>query len=132
MRPLLTEDLERLLNIMHDMHEYAKISNWEELLRLDNERRALLRFNPAQVESIGYEPTADVSTVKNLLNLDSKSVDTSTPESCRKALVREISDLDKQIISTVHVKRQRLLDKNRDLSAQTQAKRQYAQTSSMS
>lgn len=131
MQPLNLQELERLLEIMRDMHDISISDNWQELARLDSERRALLRFD-ATVE-VSDHLHQDQSTLIPKPLAPAEPVDTDLPVelSHRDSLIQEILSLDAQILEVVQSKRQRLLDENRGLSAQLKAKQLYAKTSSM-
>jgi len=129
MQALSVADLERLIEIMRNMHVVATDSNWQELARLDSERRALLKFDSAQVMSITHNETSN--ELSGIPQATKHTKNNPAQDSYWQALVTQIVSLDKEIIHTVQSQRRRLLDENRGLSAQTRAKNEYAQTSSM-
>lgn len=131
MAPLPTCDLVRLVEIMNDMHDSAITSNWEQLDRLDKERRKILQVSPTTNLNSENDVGADTLHEKHLLDkgVDIKSA--SLSDAKRDFLIAEIRNLDKQILDVVQSGRQRLLDENRGLSAQLKAKELYAKTSSI-
>lgn len=130
MRALSIIELERLIGIMRQMQQHASNANWHELARLDNERRALLKYDAATNSSHADSQTAqtDLSKLDSERHVD--SLHTKTKDSLHESLVQEIQVLDRQIIDEAAAAREKLLVLNRGLNAQVKAKNLYAQTSS--
>ena len=131
MAALDTIELERLIVLMHEMLGAASNANWQALTRLDIERRALLKYEPAASVSDASGEFAGVHPPNNGTRQGTVLAQGAQVDTLRESLVAEIRTLDEQIISTVQAERQKLLVENRELSAQVKAKNRYAQTSSM-
>ena len=115
---LLTHsELEQLIVVMRNMERAAIDEDWLELTHLDEYRRELLQYN------VKTKVSTDKFTVQ-------KSV--SKANSRHADLVNEILHLDLRIINTVITARSKLLAENRGLSAQVNAKANYALTSQFS
>ena len=110
-------ELELLIGIMKKMEHAAIQENWQELSRLDNSRRELLQYNSG-IEQCKAGSVACKSH--------------TATESRYAELVTEILHLDKLIMKTASNARSKLLAENRDLSAQVNAKANYALTSQFS
>lgn len=124
MGPLSITELDKLLQLMCKMQEAANSEDWQELSRLDSERRTLLNFQQDWKNS----KNGDVSSFDSGHQLLS---DNSASANKHAALTKEILTLDEAIIAAVQTARQKLLAQNRGLLAQQRAKKLYAQTSSM-
>lgn len=131
MQPLGTEDLVRLVTIMRSMHDVVTDADWQELARLDSERRALLKYDPSSAFPIDNDQVPANVLLGQPASTGFNDRNNSESDSRRESLIAEILSLDEQIISTVQNARQRLLNENRGLSGQRKAKELYAKTSSM-
>ena len=117
MERLSKSELEQLIVVMRNMELAAQEENWQELTQLDEYRRELLHYNAKQASG------TDKST----------SLESDTHVKSGNAhLVNEIIRLDEKIIKTVTNARSKLLAENRGLSAQVNAKANYALTSQFS
>lgn len=131
MQPLQTNSLVRLVKIMNDMHDCATSGDWQELARLDVQRRVILEFSSADVEDTKTDVAGKMQYARYLNPSHIEGKSHSANDSKRDFLIGEIRSLDKRILDVVQTGRQRLLDENRGLSAQTKAKELYARTSSI-
>ena len=139
MEPLNTTELQQLMNIMHEMMQAVSDANWPALTRLDSERRALLKYDPAFDVSVSDRQTTDTSNASQAVHNvqedtmgDSVQIGThSSDGKSRKELIQKIRMLDEKIIHTMLAARQKLLAENRELSAQVNAKSCYAKTGLM-
>ncbi|MFK7861400.1 MAG: hypothetical protein AB8B64_21470 [Granulosicoccus sp.] len=129
MKPLSTGELERLIEIMRDMYDFAMTSNWQELTRLDSERRVLLSYDsPVASPDTKYQHANHLTTAA-MEHLHHKEAYDTAPDSRSEGLISEIRHLDSQIVQTVLTQRKQLLKETRGLSAQMKVKNIYAQTS---
>ncbi len=154
MNPSLSIDqLKRLKGIMQTMLLEANNANWQELSRLDSERRVLIDYkerasgkpNVSHKASSGGQPPSDSQTGSGRVtpeNLwatqpsrspvapESRSAGT-TPTREYLALSAELTELDKEITTTVLNARHALLEQTRGLRAQVSAKKRYEQANTM-
>jgi len=118
MQSLSIIELEHLFDLMNEMYMHACCANWEALARLDQQRRAL----------IGYDSKNSGPDIHNLQEI---RADRSSECEQLDSLVEKIQHLDKQIIREARAARAKWMAENRGLSAQVKAKKQYAQTNSI-
>ena len=131
MLALSTMELERLIVIMRKMQQQASCGNWQELARLDGERRALLQYDSAVEPLVAGSQSSEHSQERPcMLSRNRDNVSSTLPEHHQRSLVEEICNLDKQIINEALAARAKLLAKNQGLNAQVKAKALYAQTNS--
>ena len=130
MQSLSIIELEHLFDIMNEMHRHACCANWEALARLDQERRALIGYDTKNSGS--DEHTSSVSLRQSSSDDDLQGIGVHRSSDSEKlgSLVEKIQLLDTQIIKEAQNARTKWMAENRGLSAQVQAKKQYAQTSS--
>lgn len=131
MPALSITELERLIVIMRQMQQHASSANWQELARLDTERRALLKYDAAADSSHNDSQSTqtDQSSPDSERQVD--SLHSRPNDSLHESLVQEIQALDRQIINEAAAAREKLLVLNRGLNDQVKAKNLYAQTSSI-
>lgn len=152
---LSVEQLKQLKGIMQSMLAQANNANWQELSRLDSERRVLIGYNERTtstrnallgnaVESgkspaTGLQAESESAAQQEVQTIPlAESGTTGATNPIRKAPTREyanlsaeIISLDKQITSTVVNARQALLDQTRVLRAQVSAKKGYENANTM-
>lgn len=109
MEVLTQPELEQVIVIMRDMQRVALEGDWHELIRLDNERRAVLNYD----SEVDATPAKYFSATKTLAEHDS--------------LKKEILQLDNLILKTVEKARGELISERHERSAQIKAKEGYAQ-----
>lgn len=119
--PLSIEQLRRLEGIMQTMLAEANNANWQELSRLDSERRVLIDY---QERSLGKHINAPDKA-------PAISSARTTPNPEYLALSAELKALDKAITTTVLNARHALLEQTRGLRAQVSAKKGYEQANTM-
>lgn len=117
-------ELVSLTRLMQKMLLATEAAEWDELSRLDSERRALLNYTSEHKD-------LRIQQVATSQDVQSQRIDNIAPENDpeRAALIEEITILDQKILASAQSARKKLLDKNHDLSAQVKAKNLYAQTS---
>ena len=154
MNPSLSiSQLKRLKDIMQTMLSEANNANWQELSRLDSERRVLIKYKSAATDkpttpdastsasrqqplNIHQRPTSQSHAESPAPGVRSSSThsDNSTelkPDSEYLALSTELIAIDKEISRTVQKARQALLEQTRGLRAQVSAKNEYEQANIM-
>lgn len=105
---LTIAQLVKVHTLMLSMLDEAVNANWQELNRLDSERRVLLDENSSSTLTEQSKPGADYE------------------DWCQKILT-----LDTQINETVQAARQQLIKENRELTAQMNAKKGYQTTATI-
>lgn len=132
--PLSHDKLLKLLSIMQQMLVEATQANWQELDRLDNERRILIDFDP------GFDKTKTIYKATVVSRSDNPGTihrSNWTDSDCNsnnmdiKTLTKQIMQLDLSIMKTVTEARGMSLDQNRVLADQVKAKDCYARTSTI-
>ncbi len=154
MNPSLSiSQLKRLKDIMQTMLSEANNANWQELSRLDSERRVLIDYQAAATgrrniqidQTSGHRqqpPDTQIATTSDApvgsttegVHSSSALSDPSTgfkPNPEYLALSTELTAIDKEISKTVQNARQALLEQTRGLRAQVSAKKEYEQASIM-
>lgn len=147
-KPLSIEQLKRIKGIMQSMLAEASNANWQELSRLDSERRVTIDYQeeasgknkafceasaggqPHPVQHQESEGTAP-EVLRGTLTAPLQSSAETVPNPEYRELTAELAALDKQIITTVLNARQSLLEQTRGLQAQVSAKKGYEQASTM-
>ena len=151
--PLSIEQLKRIKGIMLSMLAEASIANWQELSRLDSERRVMLNYqgrvsdssDGCQEISLGGQPVPvpraeSTRTAPEVLRTALLSHSTKTPDNSSAVTVKsseyhvlsaELAALDQEIITTVLKARQSVLEQTRGLQAQVSAKKCYEQANVM-
>lgn len=107
----------KLLGIMNKMLTTAKQENWQELDRLDSERRMLIDYD------------SEFSISRQSINVHTATEIARDSEYA--TLSKQIEQLDRAIMKTVTDARKLSLDQNRGLAGQVKAKNVYAQTSAI-
>lgn len=130
MQSLGITELKHLFDIMSDMHRHACCANWEALSRLDQQRRVLLGYDSQNGGAENHTPTVSLCQSGSDDELQAISINRSTDKEQLGSLIEKIQLLDTQIIKEAQAARAKWMAENRGLSAQVQAKKQYAQTSS--
>lgn len=151
---LSIEQLKRLHDIMQTMLAEANDANWQELSRLDSERRVLIEYRERlngprttvhDKASDGVQASPDLQTESGEnTSGDLRSVQLSGSPAAAEthssrqaanpeylALSAELKALDEAITTTVLNARQALLEQTRGLRAQVSAKKGYEQASTM-
>ncbi|ASJ71794.1 hypothetical protein [Granulosicoccus antarcticus] len=156
MSPSLSiEQLRQLKVIMQSMLSEASNANWQELSRLDSERRVLINYkaatsverkilgNPASQNAQQQQSEIDNGSgstdrlnnsqrMRLLPSLGSAHSAKPSPSDLEyQALSAELTAIDKRISSTVQEARKVLLEQTRGLKAQVSAKKGYEQTKTM-
>lgn len=151
--PLSIEVLKRLKSVMQAMAVEANNADWQELSRLDNERRKLIDYKDheadkrsAMVEAPGKGQLPQDISAESHLSARGGFQETYPPRSFRVtgsndnattrdpeylALCKELTALDTEISNTVQKARQALLEQTRGLRAQVSAKKRYEQANTM-
>ncbi len=151
--PLSIDQLKRLKVIMQMMLSEANNANWQELSRLDSERRVLIDFDAAvfgknkdavdpasggriRPLDIQREPVSQARASSSTQGARSSSalgeISTgSKPDPEYLALCTELVAIDEEISSTVQKARQVLLEQTRGFKAQVSAKKEYEQANTM-
>ena len=113
-----------LHDIMQAMLHEASRSNWQELSRLDSERRVLLQY----VDRADPQQATD-----NTIADEQRHADTSrsNPVPEEEQLRRCLLALDQEINLTVQNAREALVLETRDLRAQHTAQQSYARANAM-
>jgi hypothetical protein len=147
---LSIDTLQRLQSVMTHMLEEAANANWQELSRLDSERRVLLEYIGTQAlthtdrldgaamasgqlqarQRLGHDhpATADKKSHATAMPAADARV-TQSPE--HQALCKTLKKLDQRIIDTVQQARRQLIEQTRDLRAQVCAKNGYEKARNM-
>ena len=120
MEPVTINQMQELLSIMNKMKVMASEHEWEELSRLDGERRAVLKYDSRQKTQLSEEFVGD-----------DIGMEKAGDAVIRAELKKKILNLDNEIVTCLQADRDKLLSENRGLSAQVKAKSIYAQTNSM-
>lgn len=145
-RPSISQ-LEQLKVIMTQMLAEAKDGNWQELSRLDSERRVVLDYSdnrasktaaplaaPAVSSSYGplalagcaYRRSPAKAFKEEQLTADKHQREVFSEQYC--ALSRQLMELDAEIKTTVESARKALLTQSRGMRAQVIAKKGYETT----
>ncbi len=152
--PLSIEQLKQLRSIMQTMLVEANNANWQELSRLDSERRVLIGYKerPGISNQKHGEKASEFAQLRPASNKvscsptrsEARSVSSSeaavsttvnstgnAPDEEYVALSKELTALDKEITKTVLDARHALLEQTRVLRAQVSAKKGYEQANTM-
>ncbi len=151
--PLSIGQLKQLRIIMRTMLSEASNANWQELSRLDSERRVLIEYKTTATNR--HKNAVDPATNNQQRPLDIQkesefqALAGSTTQGVRSssalgdnskrskpnpeylALSTELVAIDKEIFKTVQKARQALLEQTRGLKAQVSAKKEYEQANIM-
>ena len=120
-QPLSIDQLKRLKVIMQMMLSEANNANWQELSRLDSERRVLIDFDAAVLDE--HKDAVEPESAERKRSLDRQTE--------YQALSNELVAIDEEISNTVQKARQALLEQTRGLKAQVSAKKEYEQANTM-
>ena len=120
-QPLSIDQLKRLKVIMQMMLSEANNANWQELSRLDSERRVLIDFDAAVLDE--HKDAVEPESAERKRSLDRQTE--------YQALSNELVAIDEEISNTVQKARQALLEQTRGLKAQVSAKKEYEQVNTM-
>ena len=120
-QPLSIDQLKRLKVIMQMMRSEANNANWQELSRLDSERRVLIDFDAAVLDE--HKDAVEPESAERKRSLDRQTE--------YQALSNELVAIDEEISNTVQKARQALLEQTRGLKAQVSAKKEYEQANTM-
>lgn len=122
--PLSIDEMSRILVIMEQMLLEAANANWQELSRLDSERRVLLGYQERQRSNNELLQAND--------SLRAAPGERETPEFTQTeeylGLKERLMELDARITRKVDESRQLLIEQNRGLQAQVSAKKSYEHT----
>lgn len=123
------KQLQQLLDVMEKMHSEALVANWDELTKLDQERRAIMKFDESSrdFQSPLKNRVNSLSTPNSRMGTNQNT--TVTME--YRKLTDGICHLDKVIHETVANAKKSLLLQKRNLKAQAAAQKNYAQAQSM-
>ena len=127
MSELSNTELVELFSLMQRMLKATEAAEWDELSRLDGERRTLLALPPQHGNHTTQRVQSAANSVQPSCDTDGKVKSTSD----RADLIEKITMLDQSILDVTRDARRKLLSENRDLSAQVKARNLYAQTSSI-
>lgn len=148
MKPrLTTAQLKRLRSVMQHMLSAAASADWEELSRLDQQRRVILDY-PAQNRHADTAPSgiqaissggrplplqprqanADMTRDDPHASEQESHVSHALHDRQHQALVEEVMTLDADIKSQIEQARQSLLQESRQVKAQIKARNGYVQT----
>ena len=151
--PLSISQLKKLRLIMRTMLSEANNANWQELSRLDSERRVLINYKSVATDTHKIQIDSAPSQRQQPRGIETESTsqaragsttpDTrassalegistaSKPDQEYLALSTELTAIDKEISKTVQAARQALLEQTRGLKAQVSAKNEYEQANIM-
>ena len=127
--------LQKLQHLMESMLCEVKTGNWDAVAELDEQRRAIIGFNPDHEELL-MAPSTSQQPLSTPLKSDEQSptlpVHQYGPASSShyKTLRNNLLILDEKINQSARHSRTSLIRENRELQAQVHAKKRYDMTKS--